>query len=109
MKITVVIPVYKKTEEFIDNLRNNLPYLTDCVVVVVNDDPEKSIKDEISVFDKIRLIENKKNKHKINIISNFKKLSADNYNKLAFLIVFIRLNLFDYAVRTAPIHGFVHF
>src|SRR3989344_4550374 len=61
MKITVVIPVYKKTEEFIDNLRNNLPYLTDCVVVVVNDDPEKSIKDEISVFDKIRLIENKKN------------------------------------------------
>ena len=61
MKITVVIPVYKKTEAFIANLRNNLPYLTDCDVVVVNDDPEKSIKDEISVFDKIRLIENKKN------------------------------------------------
>src|SRR3989344_9347560 len=61
MKITVVIPVYKKTESFIANLRNNLPYLTDCDVVVVNDDPEKSIKDEISVFDKIRLIENKKN------------------------------------------------
>ncbi len=62
MKISVVVPVYKKTEEFIANLRHNLPHLENCEIIIVNDDPEKSIKDRLSSFNKIILIENKKNK-----------------------------------------------
>lgn len=61
MKISVVIPVYKKTEEFIANLRHNLTYLAGCDVVVVNDDPAKSIKNELSTFGNIKLLENKEN------------------------------------------------
>ena len=61
MKITVVIPVYKKTQEFIANLSHNVPHLTDVDIVVVNDNPEISIKGELSAFNKIKLIENKKN------------------------------------------------
>jgi len=61
MKITVVIPVYKKTQEFIANLSHNVPHIKDCDIVVVNDDPEKSIKAELSIFKIINLIENKKN------------------------------------------------
>ncbi|OGK13246.1 hypothetical protein A3A93_00510 [Candidatus Roizmanbacteria bacterium RIFCSPLOWO2_01_FULL_38_12] len=61
MKISVVIPVYKKTEEFIANLKHNLPHLSGCEIIVVNDDPEKSIKNELSAFPVIKLIENKKN------------------------------------------------
>jgi len=61
MKISVVIPVYKKTDEFTANLRHNLPFLAGCEIIVVNDNPEKSIKSALSTFGNIKLIENEKN------------------------------------------------
>lgn len=59
--ITVIIPTFKNVEELIKNLSLNLPFLKGCEVIVVNDDPEKSIKKSLEVFPQIELIENQKN------------------------------------------------
>jgi len=61
--ISVIIPVYKNTQIFLDNLKKNLKFLDDCEILIVNDDPEKSIKKEIKSFkeNNIFLIENRKN------------------------------------------------
>jgi len=61
--ISVIIPVYKNTKLFLDNLKKNLKFLDDCEILIVNDDPEKSIKKEIKSFkeNNIFLIENRKN------------------------------------------------
>ena len=58
--ISVVIPTYRKNEQFIRNLRQNMKYFDRCEVVIVNDYPLKSIKKDLSSF-KIKLIENKEN------------------------------------------------
>lgn len=44
----------------IDNLQHNLKYLHDCEIVIVNDDPSKSIKNELIKFP-VKLLQNKKN------------------------------------------------
>ena len=61
--ISVIIPVYKNTKLFLDNLKKNLKFLDYCEILIVNDDPEKSIKKEIKSFkeNNIFLIENRKN------------------------------------------------
>src|SRR5690349_12987241 len=59
--ISVIIPVYKNTEEFIKNLRSNLPHLKGEEVIVVNDDPTKSIQEELKHFKEVQLIENERN------------------------------------------------
>jgi len=61
--ISVIIPVYKNTKLFLDNLKKNLKFLDDYEILIVNDDPEKSIKKAIKSFKNknIFLIENKKN------------------------------------------------
>jgi len=61
--ISVIIPVYKNTKLFLDNLKINLKFLYDCEILIINDNPEKSIKKEIKSFKNrnIFLIENKKN------------------------------------------------
>ena len=61
--ISVIIPVYKNTKLFLDNLKKNLKFLDDCEILIVNDDPKKSIKKEIKSFkeNNIFLIENRKN------------------------------------------------
>jgi GT2 family glycosyltransferase len=59
--ISVVIPIYKNTEQLVQNLRRNLPFFKDCEVILVNDDPSKSIKNELSQFKQIKLYENEKN------------------------------------------------
>lgn len=60
--ISVVIPHYKGKEKLYSNLRSNLPFLKGCEVIVVNDYPEMSLKDEmIQLFPEVVLIENKKN------------------------------------------------
>jgi len=61
--ISVIIPVYKNTKLFLDNFKKNLKFLDDCEILIVNDDPEKSIKKEIKSFkeNNIFLIENRKN------------------------------------------------
>lgn len=58
--ISVVIPVYKKVGMFLKNLKHNLPFMKDCEVIVVNDDPQESIKKQLD-NSPILLIENKKN------------------------------------------------
>ena len=62
MNISVIIPTYKKVDQLIRNLAHNLRFLTDEEVIVVNDDPEKSIADQLHEFPEIRLIENPVNK-----------------------------------------------
>ncbi len=58
MNISVIIPAYKNTEELIKNLEHNLPYLTECEVIIVNDFPEKSIAEDLKRFEDITLYEN---------------------------------------------------
>ncbi len=59
--ISVIIPVYKNIDLFLKNLRDNLNFLEDCQVIVVNDDPSKSLEKDFTQFKKIILLENKKN------------------------------------------------
>ncbi len=59
--ITIVIPAYKKTEELVKRLKNNLPFFSNSEVIVVNDDPEKSLKILFRIFPTIKLLENKQN------------------------------------------------
>ncbi len=58
--ISVVIPVYKKVDEFITNLGHNLRYLKGCEVIVVNDHPGESIKERLEKYP-VQLIENSTN------------------------------------------------
>lgn len=58
--ISVVIPVYKKVDEFMKNLDHNLKFLKNSDIIVLNDDPSQSIKNRLEKY-KVRLIENKKN------------------------------------------------
>lgn len=58
--ISVVIPAYKKTAMLVENLKHNLKHLKGTEIIVVNDDPSKSIAGDLQEFD-ITLVENKKN------------------------------------------------
>lgn len=58
--ISVVIPVYKKTALFLRNLKHNIPFMQNCEVIVVNDDPQESIRKHLVSLSVI-LIENKRN------------------------------------------------
>lgn len=46
IKLSVVIPVYKKTEMFIDNLRHNLKFLPKQTQIIIVDDASKEYLDE---------------------------------------------------------------
>ncbi len=59
--ISVVIPVYKNTEQLVSNLKNNLRYLKGCEIIVVNDYPSMSLKSALREFSSIKLLENEKN------------------------------------------------
>ncbi len=61
MNISVVIPVYKKIDQFISNLKENITFLKDCEIIIVNDDPSESLAPYLVDFKQIILIENKKN------------------------------------------------
>lgn len=58
--ISVVIPVYRKTEMFLKNLKNNIHYLRGTHIVVVNDDPGTPLKHSLGPY-KVTLIENATN------------------------------------------------
>lgn len=60
--ISVIIPTYRNTSVLVKNLKHNLPYLEGCEVVVVNDDPDESIKEDLNDFISVKLIENPENK-----------------------------------------------
>ncbi|MBI4973526.1 glycosyltransferase family 2 protein [Candidatus Roizmanbacteria bacterium] len=59
--ISVIIPTFRNEEELIKNLKLNLPFLRGCEVIVVNDNPERSIKNDLKSFPQIMLIENEIN------------------------------------------------
>lgn len=60
--ISIVIPHYKNKEKFYENLKHNFPFLNGCEIIVVNDNPDISIKKEVeTLFPKVFVIENKRN------------------------------------------------
>ncbi len=59
--ISVIIPTYKNKGQFLANLKHNLPYLKEVEIIVVNDNPEISLKNDLKQFKNIILLENKKN------------------------------------------------
>lgn len=66
--ISVIIPTYKNKKILLNNLMHNLPHLKGCEIIVVNDNPEESLKKDLQFFHdrervatKIVLMENKKN------------------------------------------------
>lgn len=61
MNISIVIPVYKQKELFLKNLFHNIPHLEQNEIIVVNDNPEESLKNDLSQMGNVILIENTKN------------------------------------------------
>lgn len=61
MDISVVIPVYKNTEEFLKNLKHNMQFLKGMEIILVNDDPETSLKEHVKEYSNIILLENSVN------------------------------------------------
>ncbi|MCX7881131.1 MAG: glycosyltransferase [Patescibacteria group bacterium] len=62
--ISVIIPVYKNKELFLKNLKKNFKFLKDYQIIIVNDDPNLSLKKDLESFGKTKnliLIENKEN------------------------------------------------
>lgn len=59
--ISVIIPVYKNKTEFLKNLEHNMKFLVDCEIIVVNDDPSKSLSQDFKSIPKVVLIENEQN------------------------------------------------
>jgi len=62
MNISVVIPHYKEKGKLYANLKNNLPFLKECEVIVVNDYPAQSLTAEMGdLFPMVKVIENTSN------------------------------------------------
>lgn len=59
--ISIIIPVYKNKTEFLKNLQHNLKFLKGCEIIVVNDDPAKSLQSDFENMSEVTLIENKRN------------------------------------------------
>lgn len=58
--ISTIIPVFKKTDNFLKNLNNNIKFLKDTEIIIINDDPQISIKNLLKSY-KVRLVENEEN------------------------------------------------
>lgn len=61
MTISTVIPVYKQTEQFLENLSHNLPFLSNTEIIIVNDDPQTDLKPSLKDRARVHLIENAEN------------------------------------------------
>ncbi|MFA5136110.1 MAG: glycosyltransferase family 2 protein [Patescibacteria group bacterium] len=59
--LSVVIPTYKNKELLIKNITHNISFLKDCEIIIVNDDPQYSIKSNFSKYPKITILENNQN------------------------------------------------
>ena len=80
--ISTVIPVYKKTDNFLKNLNNNIEFLKDTEVIIVNDDPQISIKHLLKNYN-VKLIENNKN---LGFGGSVNKGVKNSTNKYIFLL-----------------------
>lgn len=59
--ISVIIPNYKNKKLLFDNLERNLNYLTGCQVIIINDNPSESLRNDLQKYEDIVLIENETN------------------------------------------------
>ncbi len=60
--VSIVIPIYKNTEIFLNNLKNNKKFFTGCELIIVNDDPATNIDSKINkIFPQSKIINNPKN------------------------------------------------
>lgn len=103
--ITVIIPAYKNTAELVSNLKHNLPFLSDCEIIVVNDDPSQSISEDLKEFKNLKLIEHAKNKGFGESVNDAVARSTQPY--LFFLNSDVKLinNSFKSAVTMFEKHG----
>jgi GT2 family glycosyltransferase len=61
--LSVVIPVYKNTEQFLNLIRHNKKYFETAEVVIVNDDPDSPIKEKVEkVFPEAHVFDTQKNR-----------------------------------------------
>lgn len=59
MILSVVIPIYKKESMVLKNLIHNMRFLTDCEIIIVDDDPKSKMDKKISAISKkIKIIKN---------------------------------------------------
>ncbi len=49
--ISVIIPVYKKLNEFSQYLQHNIQFFEDCEIIIVNDDPQAHLPKDIPTID----------------------------------------------------------
>ncbi len=59
--ISVVIPVYRNTDQFLKNFSHNLPYLKDMQIIVVNDYPQENLQEKLSHFKEVMILQSEKN------------------------------------------------
>lgn len=60
--ISVVIPTFKNKFQLLQNLNNNLKFIKGSEIIIINDDPNESLKNEkLFSNNNIKLVENKKN------------------------------------------------
>ena len=96
--ISIIIPVYKKTELFLKNLKNNLRFFKDLDVILINDDPNHSIKKYLKDFSNVRLYENKINLGFGETVNKGARLAKNKYLFLVNSDVEINNELFKKAL-----------
>ncbi len=99
MDISVIIPVYKNRELFIKNLRHNLKFLEGCEIIIVNDDPLKSLDNDLKDLRKVILLENKKNLGFGQSINEGVKQAHNNYIMLLNSDVVLKNNSYKIALE----------
>jgi len=58
--ISIIIPTYMN-KQFLSNTRMNIKFFSGCEVIIVNDNPKESLKNDLKEFKNIRLLENNSN------------------------------------------------
>lgn len=96
--ISTIIPVYKKTNLFLKNLKTNYPYLKETEIIIINDDPEISIKSLLKNY-KVKLIENTKNLGFGKSVNKGIKISKNKYVFLLNSDVVLNDNLFKNSIK----------
>ena len=61
MNISVIIQTYKNKSQLLQNLRQNIRFLSECEIIIVNDNPKESLKDDLKAFKNFILIQNNQN------------------------------------------------
>lgn len=96
--ISTIIPVYKKTDTFLKNLKINYKYLKETEIIIVNDDPEISIKNLLQDY-KLKLIENTKNLGFGGAVNKGVRNSSNNYIFLLNSDVVLKNDLYKNSIK----------